>query len=73
MRHKKFHIHFTPPSASWMNQIEIWFSILQRKRIKRGVFISIKNLIEKIESFIEHYNKNANPFKWVKGAQEILA
>jgi transposase len=72
-RHKRFHIHFTPTSASWMNQIEIWFSILQRKQIKRGVFISIKDLIEKIETFIEHYNKNPSPFKWVKAAQEIIA
>ena len=73
MRHKRFHIHFTPTSASWMNQIEIWFSILQRKQIKRGVFISVKDLIEKIEAFIEHYNEKPNPFKWVKTAQEIIA
>lgn len=72
-RHKRFHIHFTPTSASWMNQIETWFSILQRKQIKRGVFISVKDLIEKIEAFIEQYNKNPNPFKWVKDAQEIIS
>jgi len=72
-RHKRFHIHFTPTSASWMNQVEIWFSILQRKQIKRGVFISVKDLIEKIEAFIEHYNQSSNPFKWVKTPQEIIA
>lgn len=72
-RHKRFHIHFTPTSASWMNQVETWFGILQAKRIKRGVFVSVKDLIEKIESFIKHYNENANPFKWVKTSQEILA
>ena len=72
-RHKRFHIHFTPTSASWMNQVEIWFSILQRKQITRGVFISVKDLIEKIEAFIEHYNQNSNPFKWVKTPQEIIA
>lgn len=72
-RHKRFHIHFTPTSASWMNQVEIWFSILQRKQIKRGVFISVKDLIQKIEAFIEYYNQNPNPFKWVKTAQEIMA
>ena len=72
-RHKRFHIHFTPTSASWMNQIEAWFSILQRKQIKRGVFISVKDLIEKIEAFIEQYNKKPNPFKWVKDAQEIIS
>lgn len=72
-RHRRFHIHFTPTSASWMNQVEIWFSILQRKQIKRGVFISVKDLIQKIEMFIEHYNQNHNPFKWVKTAHEIIA
>ena len=73
MRHKRFHIHFTPTSASWMNQVEIWFSLLQRKQIKRGVFISVKDLIEKIEAFIEHYNQTHTPFKWVKTAHEIIA
>ena len=72
-RHKRFHIHFTPTSASWLNQIETWFSILQRKQIKRGVFISVKDLIEKIEAFIEQYNKNPSPFKWVKDAQKIIS
>lgn len=72
-RHKRFHIHFTPTSASWMNQIEIWFSILQTKRIKHGIFTSVKDLIRKIEDFIKHYNNNSKPFKWVKSSQEILA
>jgi len=72
-RHKRFQIHFTPTSASWMNQVEIWFGILQAKRIKRGVFISVKDLITKIENFIKSYNENSEPFKWVKTSHEILA
>jgi len=72
-RHKRFQIHFTPTGASWMNQVETWFGILQAKRIKRGVFISVKDLIQKIEDFIRHYNKNSRPFKWAKTSQEILA
>ncbi len=72
-RHKRFQLHFTPTSASWMNQVEIWFGILQSKRIKRGIFKSVKDLVQKIETFISHYNKNAKPFKWVKSSQEILA
>ena len=72
-RHKRFHIHFTPTSASWMNQVEIWFGILHAKRIKRGVFISVKDLIQKIEDFIKQYNNNSKPFKWIKTSQEILA
>ena len=71
--HKRFHIHFTPTSASWMNQVEIWFSILQTKRIKRGIFTSVKDLTEKIEDFIKQYNNSSKPFKWVKTSQEILA
>lgn len=71
-RHKRFHIHFTPTSASWMNQVETWFGILQAKRIKRGIFTSVKDLIQRIEDFIRHYNKNSKPFRWVKTSQEIL-
>lgn len=71
-RHKRFNIHFTPTSASWMNQVETWFGILQAKRIKRGVFISVKDLVQKIGDFIKHYNKNSKPFKWIKTSQEIL-
>jgi putative transposase len=71
-RHKNFHLHFTPTSASWLNQIEIWFSILQAKTIKRGVFKSVKDLVQKINDFINHYNKNPKPFRWVKSAQNIL-
>ena len=72
-RHKRFHIHFTPTSASWLNQVEIWFGILQAKRIKRGAFKSVKDLVDKIKDFIKHYNENTKPFKWVKTAQEILS
>jgi len=56
-----------------MNQVETWFGILHAKRIKRGVFISVKDLIQKIEDFINHYNNNSRPFRWVKSSQEILA
>ena len=72
-KHKRFHMHFTPTSASWMNQVEIWFGILHNKRIKRGVFRSVKDLIQKIEDFIKQYNENSKPFRWVKSSQEILA
>ena len=72
-RHKRFHIHFTPTSASWMNQVETWFGILQAKRLKRGVFISVKDLVEKIEGFIEHYNKTPHTLQVAKTSQEIMA
>jgi transposase len=57
--------HYTPNRASWMNQIEIWFSILVRKLLKRGNFTSIEDLIAKVLAFIEYYNRTmAKPFKW---------
>ena len=58
--------HYTPKHASWMNQIEIWFSILVRKVIKRGNFISVDDLKRKVLAFIEYYNLTmAKPFKWI--------
>jgi transposase len=57
--------HYTPKHASWMNQVEIWFSILVRKLLKRGNFISIADLVVKVLAFIEYYNDTmAKPFKW---------
>jgi transposase len=57
--------HYTPKHASWMNQIELWFSILARKTLKRGSFTSKQNLKERLMSFIEYFNETmAKPFKW---------
>jgi hypothetical protein len=57
--------HYTPKHASWMNQVEIWLSILVRKVIKRGNFASIKDLKRKVLAFVEYYNRTmAKPFKW---------
>ena len=57
--------HHTPKHASWMNQVEIWFSILARKLLKRGNFTSVENLIAKVLAFIDYYNRTmAKPFQW---------
>jgi transposase len=57
--------HFTPKHASWMNQVEIWLSILVRKVLKRGNFTSIQNLVAKVLAFVDYYNQTmAKPFKW---------
>ena len=57
--------HYTPKHASWMNQVEIWFSILARKLLKRGNFTSVEDLIAKVLDFIDYYNRTmAKPFKW---------
>lgn len=65
-RHPNVHFHYTPTHASWLNQIECWFSILSRNALKRRSFSSVKMLREAIDRFIQAYNKNASPFEWKK-------
>ena len=66
--------HFTPRHASWLNQIEIWFSILVRKVIRRGNFTSKADLKAKIEAFIDYFNKTmAKPFKWTYQGRPLAA
>ena len=72
-RHRRITFHFTPTSASWLNQIETWFGILSRGAIRRGSFGSVKELIAGIELFAANWNAGASPFAWVKTADEILA
>ena len=72
-RHPRITFHFTPTSASWMNQIETWFAILSRQAIRRGSFGSVKELIARIDLFTGNWNAGATPFAWVKTADEILA
>ena len=68
-----YHVHFTPTSASWINQVERWFAELTRKRLQRGVYTSVRQLEADIRSFIERHNQNPRPFKWTKSADQILA
>ena len=66
--------HYTPKHASWMNQIEIWFSILVRKVLKRGNFTSVDDLKRKVLAFIEYYNRTmAKPFKWTYQGRALVA
>ena len=66
--------HYTPKHASWLNQVEIWFSILARKLLKRGNFTSIENLIAKVLAFIAYYNRTmAKPFKWTYKGKALAA
>jgi hypothetical protein len=66
--------HYTPKHASWMNQIEIWFSILVRKVLKRGNFTSVDDLKRKVLAFIEYYNLTmAKPFKWTYQGKALIA
>lgn len=72
-RRPHYHVHFTPTSASWINQVERWFAELTRKQLQRGVHRSIAQLEADIRSFIDRHNDNPKPFKWTKSADEILA
>jgi transposase len=65
-RHPNVHLHYTPTHSSWLNQIEIWFSILSRKSLSGGSFRNVPELIGHITSFIADYNETARPFVWTK-------
>lgn len=65
-RHPNVHFHFTPTRASWLNQVEIWFSILEGKSLHGASFESVQQLREHIDAFVETYNQNAKPFVWTK-------
>jgi len=68
----RFHLHFTPTSASWLNLVERWFAQLTEKQLRRGAHRSTQELETAIRSFIHHHNKNPKPFIWHKTADQIL-
>jgi putative transposase len=70
--HPRYQVHYTPTYASWLNQVEIWFNLITQKAIRRGTFKSVKDLIAKIEQFVNHYNRNSHPFVWTATADSIL-
>ena len=72
-RHPRFHMHFIPTSSSWLNVIERWFREITEKRIRRGVFKNVPQLIGAIESFIATHNASSEPYIWTAKADEILA
>src|SRR4026207_1442760 len=68
--HPRVHIHYTPTYSSWLNQVEIWFSKIERDVIARGIFRSVKDLAKKLMTYIRHYNAKARPFKWTYRSAE---
>ena len=70
--HPNIHVHFTPTSGSWLNLVEVWFGIIDRQAIRRGVFTSVTDLNAKIRAFINGWNDRKHPFVWTKTADEIL-
>ena len=73
VRHPRFHVHFTPTSASWLNLVERWFALLSEKQIKRGAHRSVRALETSIRAYLAITNEAPKPFVWTKTADEILA
>src|SRR6516164_6976235 len=70
--HPRFHLHFTPTSASWLNMVERFFAEITRKRIRRSAFKSVAELKSAIMEYLENHNADPKPFIWTKSAAEIL-
>ena len=70
--HKRFHVHFTPTSASWLNMVERFFRDLSEQQLRRGVFRSVSELEEAVMAYIEKHNEAPAPFIWTKSANDIL-
>jgi len=70
--HPRFHLHFTPTSSSWLNQVERWFGLLTDRQIRRGVHGTVAALEQDIKSWIDQWNDNPRPFTWTKTADEIF-
>ena len=71
-RNKRVFLHFTPTSSSWLNLVERFFGVLTEKRLKRGIFTSVRELEQKIIEYIDNHNETPKPFVWTKSAKEIL-
>lgn len=72
-RRPRYHVHFTPTYASWLNQVERWFGLITQQAIRRGSFQSVPDLVTRIRRYTEHYNLTARPFMWTATAESIIA
>ena len=70
---RRWHLHPTPTSSSWLNLVERWFKELTDKRLRRGIFTSLADLTDAITTWAEHWNENPKPFVWKATAQDIIA
>jgi transposase len=71
-KHPRFHMHFTPTSASWLNMVERFFRDISESRLRRGVFTSVQELVTAIDEYVVHHNVDPKPFIWTKSARDIL-
>jgi len=72
-RRPRYHVHFTPTYASWLNQVERWFGLITQRAIRRGSFRTVRELVQRIETFVTRYNRTAAPFAWTATADSILS
>ncbi len=68
----RYHMHYTPTYSSWLNQVERWFGLITQRAIRRGSFTSVHDLVQKIDAFVERYNRSSRPFVWTATADSIL-
>jgi transposase len=69
--HPRFHLHFPPTSASWLNLVERWFALITRQAIRRGSFDSVRRLEQAITRWLTHWNDHSKPFRWTRSAADI--
>ena len=70
----RFVFHYTPTHDSWLNQIELWFAILSRRVLRYGSFATLSDLVEKVETFLQHWNeREAHPFRWTDEGLPLVA
>jgi hypothetical protein len=72
-KHRRVTLHLTPTSGSWLNFVEVFFSIITRQAIRRGTFVSVKDLVGAIRQFIDGWNDRCHPFTWTKAPDEVLS
>ena len=68
----RFQVHYTPTYSSWLNQVERWFGLITQQAIRRGSFRSVRELIRRIEEFVQHYNRHSRPLVWTATADSIF-
>jgi putative transposase len=68
----RFQVHYTPTYSSWLNQVERWFGLITQQAIRRGSFRSVRELIRRIEEFVQHYNRQSRPLVWTATADSIF-
>jgi transposase len=72
-RRPRYHVHFTPTYASWLNQLERWFGLITQQAIRRGSFQNVRELVNRIDTFVTRYNSTAHPFSWTATPESIFA